>query len=163
VKALDSYSEDKAKDLFARFVKNQTWQDPTLTVLRAISSLDDEKFTNDARVKYMPSFVKSMWSPKLPPEFLANLKRLYTKSIEVTASMHRAGVPLLAGTDTTNPFCFPGFSLHDELVLLVEGAKLTPAEALRCATINSAKFLDREKDLGSVEKGKLADLVLLEA
>jgi imidazolonepropionase-like amidohydrolase len=163
VKALDGYSEEKAKALFARFVKNQTWQDPTLTVLRAISSLDDEKFTNDPRVKYMPAYVKTAWNPKLPAEFLADLKRLYKKSVEATAAMHQAGVPLLAGTDTTNPYCFPGFSLHDELTLLVDGAKLTPFEALRCATSNPAKFLGLEKDLGTIEKGKLADLVLLDA
>jgi imidazolonepropionase-like amidohydrolase len=76
--------------------------------------------------------------------------------------MGRAGVPILAGTDVLNPYCLPGFSLHDELALLVQ-AGLTPAAALRAATINPAVFLGRERDLGAIAKGKLADLVLLEA
>jgi imidazolonepropionase-like amidohydrolase len=70
-------------------------------------------------------------------------------------------VGLLAGTDVSNPYCMPGFSLHDELVLLVIG-RLTPLEALQAATLNPARFLGKEKDYGTVEEGKLADLVLLD-
>lgn len=76
--------------------------------------------------------------------------------------MHRAGVKILAGTDLGNPYVYPGFSLHDELALLVQ-AGLTPLEALQTATINPAKFVGKEKELGTIEKGKLADLVLLDA
>jgi len=76
--------------------------------------------------------------------------------------MGRAGVKLLAGTDSPMPWCYLGFSLHDELALFVR-AGLTPAEALRTATINPARFLGREKDLGTISKGKIADLVLLDA
>jgi imidazolonepropionase-like amidohydrolase len=68
----------------------------------------------------------------------------------------------LAGTDVLNPFCFPGFSLHDELALLVE-AGLTPMQALQTATLNPAIFLNATDSLGTVETGKLADLVLLDA
>ena len=78
--------------------------------------------------------------------------------------MHRAGVPVLAGTDEAwyQAYTYAGFSLHEELSLLVR-AGFTPAEALQSATIDPARFLGREKDLGSVGKGKLADLVLLSA
>lgn len=76
--------------------------------------------------------------------------------------MQKAGVGILAGTDTSNPLCMPGFSLHDELGLLVK-AGLTPMQALQTATLNPARFNNREKDLGTVEKGKIADLVLLDA
>jgi imidazolonepropionase-like amidohydrolase len=74
----------------------------------------------------------------------------------------RPGVPILAGTDTGNPFCFPGFSLHEELALLVI-AGLTPVEALRSATLNPAKFFGLDQTLGTIEQGKIADLVLLDA
>jgi imidazolonepropionase-like amidohydrolase len=57
---------------------------------------------------------------------------------------------------------FPGFSLHQELVLFQQ-AGLTPMQALQTATLNPAKFMGRTADLGTVEKGKLADLVLLDA
>ena len=78
--------------------------------------------------------------------------------------MHRAGVPVLAGTDTAwyQPYTYAGFSLHDELAQLVQ-AGLTPMESLQTATINPARFLGLEKDLGSVEEGKIANLVLLDA
>ena len=68
----------------------------------------------------------------------------------------------MAGTDTPNPYVFPGFSLHDELALLVQ-AGLTPMAALQAATLNFARFLNREKELGTVQQGKIADLVLLDA
>jgi adenine deaminase len=61
-----------------------------------------------------------------------------------------------------NPYCLPGFSLHDELALLVE-AGLTPMEALQTATHNPARFFGKEKEMGTVQAGKRADLVLLDA
>ena len=73
-----------------------------------------------------------------------------------------AGIPVLAGTDTSVAGVLLGVSSQAELALMVEGG-LTPAEALRTATINAAKFLSREKEQGTVEAGKLADLVILDA
>jgi imidazolonepropionase-like amidohydrolase len=70
---------------------------------------------------------------------------------------------MLAGTDSpVIPNVVSGFSLHDEMSLLVE-AGLTPLEALQTATLKPARFLKRSEDLGAVSKGKLADLVILEA
>jgi imidazolonepropionase-like amidohydrolase len=168
VKALDSYNDEKAKALFAKFAKNDTWQDPTLTVLRSLASRYDEEFCNDPRVKYMPVFLRSGWKPKagsskLSPEGLTAFKRTYKNASKLVQAMRKAGVQFLAGTDVTNPYCFPGFSLHDELALLVNECKFTPMEALQCATRNPARFLGQDKELGTVEQGKLADLVLLEA
>src|SRR5262249_11484503 len=92
-----------------------------------------------------------------------DLSRLiYKKHLELVGMMQRAGVEFLAGTDTANPYCFPGFSLHDELALLVD-AGLSPMAALQAATINPARFLGKANELGTIEKGKIADLVLLEA
>ncbi len=73
----------------------------------------------------------------------------------------QSGVPLLAGTQMEE-FITPGMSLHDMLYWVVD-AGLTPAEALRTATINPAVFLNKQKELGTVAVGKLADLVLLDA
>jgi imidazolonepropionase-like amidohydrolase len=92
----------------------------------------------------------------------ATAKKVFQKQLEIVGAMRKAGVPILAGTDTGNPFCFPGFSLHEELALLVI-AGLTPVEALRAATLDAVKFLGLEKTLGPIEEGKLADLVLLNA
>lgn len=75
---------------------------------------------------------------------------------------NHAGVRLIAGTDMGAFYVIPGFSMHDELQLMVE-AGLSPLEALQTATINPALFLDKEKEIGTIEKGRFADLVLLDA
>jgi imidazolonepropionase-like amidohydrolase len=166
---LETFSPDKAAALFARFKRNQTWQCPTLTVLRSVAFLDDPNFRNDPRLKYLPSSFSNQWDPTKDFRFKGRtaedfeLARLvFKKQLEVVGPMRRAGVESLAGTDVLNPYCFPGFSLHDELLLLVN-AGLTPMEALQAATLNPARFLGKESELGTVEKGKFADLVLLEA
>jgi imidazolonepropionase-like amidohydrolase len=90
-------------------------------------------------------------------------KKFVQMELDMTLAMFRAGVPFMAGTDTAaGVHIFPGFSLHDELGLFVR-AGLTPLQALQTATLNPAKFLGRLADMGTVEKGKLADLVLLDA
>lgn len=77
--------------------------------------------------------------------------------------MHNLGVVMLAGTQLNKESVgTPGFVLHDELSIFVKSG-LSPFEALKTATVNPAKFMRREKDLGTIEKGKLADLVLLDA
>ena len=76
--------------------------------------------------------------------------------------MHRAGMNVMAGTDVSNPYLYPGFSLHDELALLVK-AGFTPMEALQAATRNPAAFLGMLGSLGTIERGKFADFVLLTA
>jgi len=161
--ALETYDEKKAADLFARFVKNQTWQCPTLTVLRGSAYLGNESF-RDGRLKYIPRRLAERWSRRVPHRIGGDnaAKQVFQKELAIVGAMRKAGVPILAGTDTGNPFCFPGFSLHEELALLVI-AGLTPVEALQSATLNPAKFFGLDKTLGTIEQGKIADLVLLNA
>jgi imidazolonepropionase-like amidohydrolase len=80
----------------------------------------------------------------------------------IVAALHREHVLVLAGTDTPMPESYPGDSLHEELRLLVE-AGFTPAQALRAATLDPARFLGQDADSGTVAVGKRADLVLLAA
>ena len=166
---LETYSQPKAEALFADLKKNHTWQCPTLTVERSVAFLNDPSLTNDPRLKYMSRQIRSSWDPKADFRFKTRTaedwaleKRAFRKEIEVVGAMQHAGVDILAGTDTLNPYCFPGFSLHDELNLLVQ-AGLTPMQALQAATLNPARFMGRQTDLGTIETGKLADLVLLDA
>ncbi|MEX0893032.1 MAG: amidohydrolase family protein [Gemmatimonadota bacterium] len=79
------------------------------------------------------------------------------------AAMHRAGVPVLPGTDLAGVGLFPGWSLHDEVELLVEGGVLTPAEALRAATAEAARHAGRGQEVGTVAPGMRADLLVLRA
>jgi cytosine/adenosine deaminase-related metal-dependent hydrolase len=166
---LETFSTEKAATLLARLKRNHTWQCPTMTVLRSSALLDDPNFRNDPRLKYLPVQVKAWWDPATDFRFKARttedfaLARLvYQKQVELVGMMRRAGLEFLAGTDVGNPYCFPGFSLHDELGLLVQ-AGLTPMEALQSATLNPARFLGKEQEIGTVEEGKIADLVLLDA
>jgi imidazolonepropionase-like amidohydrolase len=168
--ALDSYDEATAQTLYATLKANRTYQTPTLTVLRALASLDDPAFTADPRVKYLPAYLTRVWKPEDMPkerrptaEALAARKAFYERSLKTVAALRAAGVPLLAGTDTTNPYCFPGFSLHDELELLVAKCGFTPLQALQLATTEPAKYFDRDKELGAVAPTMLADVVVLDA
>jgi imidazolonepropionase-like amidohydrolase len=152
-----------------RLAANGTWLVPTLTVLRSTSHLDDTTFASDPRTRYAPPQYIRMWTPQpgtpsgaVTAEGWALRRRLFARQLDIVGQMARAGVPILAGTDFGNPFIYAGFSLHDELALLVR-AGLTPAEALRAATLGPARYLDATDSLGTVAPGKLADLVLLDA
>lgn len=167
--AIRSFDAAQCQALFAQFRRNGTWQVPTLTVHRGMAFLNDGHFTSDARLAYVSGDVRYRWQPQndfrfrrwAPAEFELH-RGLFNADKQMVGLMFRAGVPLLAGTDAMNPFCFPGFSLHDELALLVESG-LTPLAALQSATIRPAEFLGRTEDLGLVAPGKRADLVLLSA
>ncbi len=166
---LATYDRRKAEQLFARFVKNQTWQVPTLEIKRVLSYVDDGSFYNDPRMKYIPAAELESWKPEnafflkyRTPEFIRVKKLLYEKEFDLVREMHRAGVKFMLGTDIPAYYAYTGFTVHDELALFVQ-AGFTPLEALQTATINPAKFLGLEKSLGTVEKGKIADLVLLDA
>jgi imidazolonepropionase-like amidohydrolase len=169
VATVDTFDDKKADALYAKFAKNGTWMCPTLTVLRAVAYIDDTNFRTDPRLSYIPGYlINGMWGgdafgyKSRTPEDKAGMKRVFQKSLEMVGAMHRAGVQIIAGTDTPNPFVFPGFSLHDELGLLVR-AGLTPMEALQAATRDAAKYLGIVDSVGTIEKGKYADLVLLDA
>ena len=155
--------------LYETLVRNGTWQVPTLTVLRAVATLDDTTQLADPRLRYIPRFVTASWNPARdvrfrarPPEYWPSARRAWAGQQAIVRNMLRANVPMLAGTDVANPYCLPGFSLHDELQALVRlGA--TPLRALRMATLDPARFLGATDSLGTVAAGKVADLVVLDA
>ncbi|MHC4587436.1 MAG: ankyrin repeat domain-containing protein [Planctomycetota bacterium] len=151
------YSEKKAAELFARLVKNGTWVCPTL-LPRAKGGGPD-----DPRLKYVPIFVRD-WQRKFYREHMTNREiwdvrqKFFEKNLAVVGAMNNAGVGLLAGTD----MYLPGLELQDELELLVQ-AGLSPMEALQAATYNAVKCLGLLDSMGTVERGKVADLILLDS
>jgi imidazolonepropionase-like amidohydrolase len=168
---LDTYDNAKAASLIAVFLKNHTWQAPTLVWERGGTLLDQRDLLHDARARYVPaSWKDGAWRrftddilKEQAREDLATRRRFVDKELEVVNAMHRAGVPFLAGTDTAAAvYVFPGFSLHEELQLFVQ-AGFTPLEALQTATLNAAEYFGTQRAMGAVEKGKVADLVLLDA
>jgi imidazolonepropionase-like amidohydrolase len=168
---LSTYDSKRAAALFALLAKNHTWQCPTLVWERGGNLIDHTDFASDTRAKYVPAYWKDVTWKRFTAEImhdfntddLATRRRFVEKELEVVNAMHRAGIPFLAGTDTPpGVYIFPGFSLHEELQRFV-AAGFTPMEALQTATLNPAKFLGMEDRLGTIAKGKLADLVLLDA
>ena len=119
-------------------------------------------------MKYVPRRVLERWKENAGQQASGATQREYVlrhglmeKSEHVVGEMQQAGVKILAGTDTAAPFVYPGFSLHDELALLVD-AGLTPLAALQAATRNAAQFMGQQAQRGTIEAGKTADLVLLD-
>jgi len=153
-------------ELLTHLAANGTWLTPTLAVLRTMASLARLRDEDDPRLQYMPRAIVAGWRTPFPgqasdmPEDIETREAFLARQLAVTGMAAAAGVGILAGTDTPNPFVYPGFSLHDELELLVQ-AGLSPREALAAATTAPAEFLGATDSLGAVAEGKLADLVLL--
>src|SRR5882762_2009051 len=167
---LNEYSEEKAAALMAKFKEKDVWQTPTLILLKsnAFPTLEDA-IPSDDRTKSIPAGTLANWKKShaeqmktLSPKDSELHAQLLQKSMDLVGQMQKAGVKILAGTDSPAPYVFPGASLHDELKLLVQ-AGLTPMEALQSATKNPAEFLHIEKDSGTIKTGKYADLLLLDA
>lgn len=168
LRAEATYDESKAAALFARFIKNGTWQCPTLVVNRSYAHFDDGNFMHPEWLKYVPSGARDFWKDfsennvkQRTAKIWDDAHREFPEELKLVGRMFRAGVGILAGSDVYNPYIFPGFSLHDELSLLVQ-AGLPPMAALQAATIGPARFMGQEQRRGTVEVGKVADLVLLD-
>jgi Amidohydrolase family/Domain of unknown function (DUF4440) len=167
--AFRSYSQEKCDRLLREFIRNGTWAVPTLSVYKTFGFLNDAELRSDTRMRYFGGEFRDWLGAKDDPRLKSwasadfELEReLFKQEQRLVGELFRSGVPLLAGTDTGNPYCFPGFSLHDELALLVE-AGLTPLAALQSATSNAAVFMNATDRYGSIARGKIADLVLLDA
>jgi imidazolonepropionase-like amidohydrolase len=167
---LESYSNEQAAALVEKFLRNQTWQVPTLILLRNDAYPTPETDpSHDTRRKYIPLQVLANWQKGVKDrdkgathETFSLRSQLMEASLRIVGKMNAAGVPIMAGTDTTAPFVFPGSSLHEELALLVQ-AGLTPMQALQAATKRPAEFLGKLQTQGTIEQDKVADLLLLDA
>src|SRR5262249_34092442 len=136
--AAASYDDTHARALFSKLAAHETWQCPTLTEEHNTASQDDPSLENDPRMQYVQPAAKKLWKAKPRPRGEYEFMRvLFGKKLALVGAMSQAGVPLLAGTDEFNPYCFAGFGLHDELGWLVK-AGLAPGDALRAATVSPA-------------------------
>jgi hypothetical protein len=160
-----TYSTEKAANLFQSLKKNGTWVTPTIASLDITSHPEAWKL-DDPGLDFVPPSLAKEWRSSFDDarmkERAAWLGRQAVNDWKLAGELYRGGIPLLVGSDSLDPFVFPGDSLHRELAELVE-AGFTPLEALQAATRGAAQFLGREKDFGTVEAGKTADLVLLDA
>ena len=157
---MDSLSGSQATALFDVFLANNAWLCPTLTTIFGL--IGDAELASDPRLKYFDSRTRSYWASTLENAGSAETRERYQHAVGIVGAMHKAGVNILAGTDTFEPYCMPGFSVHDELRRFVD-AGLRPIDALRTATYKPAEFFGMLGTVGTVEPGKLAELVLLDA
>ncbi len=169
-KLLNTQSLSRAFALNQEFVKNRTWQVPTFPVLVDLAFVTPKTdMADDPRMKCIPGKLRSIWAQGrkeqlngLTPETVALREEVVQKSLEAVGRMNAEGVRFLAGTDSAAPNVFPGSSLHEDLAYLVQ-AGLTPMQALQAATRNPAEFLGKLQTQGTIEPGKFADLLLLDA
>jgi imidazolonepropionase-like amidohydrolase len=143
---------------------------PTLYWERGEWLIEQTSAGPDPLSKYAPPVWKDRAWPMFSKDIaknwssdpFADRENFFKAELKMVGEMNRAGVPILAGTDTAAGVrVYPGYSLHEELALLVQ-AGLTPMEALQAATRNAGKYLELA-DTGTLESGKRADVVLLDA
>jgi imidazolonepropionase-like amidohydrolase len=169
---------EQKRDIFDALLRNDTHLVPTLVTNSAetlpfenvLAIVEDTEGALDSRNRYVSRAIRQRWietvavnsadTERPPPEVI---QQMMTGSNQFLAEARSAGVKMMAGTDVPTTGTFIGFSLHDELALLVGTYGMTPMEALRSATAIPAVFMGMDAEVGTIEVGKWADLVLLDA
>jgi imidazolonepropionase-like amidohydrolase len=166
---MQGFDPKLTKALAAIYIKNGTWQVPTLVARKAAAFLNQDMILKDPRLVYIGSDDRKRWAElrdrlnkSNPPDYWAMHLAAYQTEQNIARELHKDGVPMLGGTDFgDSPYVYPGIDLHDELAALV-GVGFTPMQALQTVTRNAAKFLGRS-DFGTLTQGNSADMVLLAA
>jgi imidazolonepropionase-like amidohydrolase len=170
---LSGRSKEQRAELLRQIAANGIAVTPTFVVGealltpydRAAAIFEDKQGKIEPRRKYLSGYLIEDWREQLSEKKDApsNLAQLIAARLRDMLELREAGVRLMPGTDTAVLLIFPGFSLHDELKLFVEHLGMTPMEAIISATRWPAEFFGMQSSLGTIEVGKIADLVLLEA
>jgi imidazolonepropionase-like amidohydrolase len=168
-RSVDTFSEERAVELAARFAADGTWQVPTLIRSRTSKLADAPEYAADPNLRYISGPTLADWRAatgrftELPAETRAAERDAFAVMLTLTKLFDDAGVRMLAGSDASGAgWEVPGFALHQEFDLLSE-AGLPPLRVLQMATLDAAEFLGTTATMGTVEEGKDADLVLLGA
>lgn len=134
--------------------------DPTLVFYELVGHPADTPIeTFEPGINHVaPELKNAMQTPGVPAQFAARAKSGFALFLAIVGLLHRNGIPIVAGTDQS----IPGYSLHREMELYVQ-AGMTPMEAIQAATLVPARALKMEKEVGTVEAGKRADLILVDA
>ncbi len=168
---IDEHDPARCADAMAAMAASETWWTPTLQVLRMSALADDPAFRDDPRRRYIPLMFRAgiwQWDADGAAARARNASgrhvdaELYRLAKDTVRQAHAAGVRLVAGTDAGDTYVFPGFAIHDELAELVHTG-LSPTDALQTATIDAARFAGMADAYGSIETGKVADMILLGA
>jgi len=167
---LNRYDAAREASIIQLIASKNVWQCPTLFWERGQWLVDAIDISHDPDLPYAPASWKTKSWPKFTASIIKDLdtdplavrQKFVDHELAIVKRLHARGVPFLAGTDTpAGVDVIPGPSLHHELQRFVD-AGLSPLAALQTATINPARFFDRTADLGTIDHGKLADLVVLD-
>jgi len=162
--AIDNYDSERCLRIIKKLAASEVFQTPTLT----INTFGSRRFYANPEwrenYQYLPEQTREAWqegSLDLAKEEITENDLIFDQwSLNLVNIMNQEGVKIIAGTDTPIGYLTPGYSLHKELELLFE-AGMTAKEVLRSATITPAEFLNIENKIGTIDKGKLADLLIL--
>lgn len=165
IKSLDTATALKNFNLLAQ---SGTGIVPTLYMSKTIAYLDQNNHERDTFLRYLGPQLKASYKWRIDRAALDDSFAIedrhyrFKKTAALIPLLKKAGVNIMAGTDAgyLNAFNYPGLSLHEELKLLVEYG-LTPAEALKASVVSGPAYFGLLEDYGSVDKGKIADLVIL--
>ncbi len=168
-KLVDDFDSNKAIELMQLMqVKNAYWT-PTLQTLKFEAYAHDERYLSNPNLKYITRVRKKLWwgmdaknnaAKNMTEPTKGVSENFYKSAMKQVELAHKIGVPIMTGTDVTDSYTFAGFSIHEELKELTK-CGFSNLEAIQSATIVPAKYVGKENIYGSIEKGKLADMVLL--
>jgi imidazolonepropionase-like amidohydrolase len=148
----------EAKKALEFLKEHHTVVDPTLALMEfftATTAKPPASFEPGVN-KVAPELAEQLTDVAPPTDRSGIGEKVFEKDLAIVGALHRAGIPVVAGTDQT----VPGHSLHREIELYVQ-AGFTPMEAIQAATIVPARAMGLEKESGTVEKGKRGDLILV--
>jgi imidazolonepropionase-like amidohydrolase len=168
-RVLGTYDDEKCRAFAAEVAASATWMVPTLTRLEAMELGNTPGLRDNPDLRYAPAAARTLWrdvgnefDAKLTPDQRKLLEELFQSQLRLTGVFNKAGVKMLTGTDFGGQWIVSGFSLHHEFDLLAQ-AGVSALRVLQMTTLDPARFLQREAVMGTVERGRNADLVLLEA
>ncbi|WP_413581060.1 amidohydrolase family protein [Bdellovibrio sp. HCB288] len=166
---IDTYSESKCKKLTETLVLQKSWQVPTLARNQAMMLADKSQYANNVDLKFVSRDQRAYWnevsakfSKTVKPVARETLRQLSAMDMKLVKLFDKQGVKMLTGTDLGGVWVVPGASLHEEFEQLAK-AGVSPLKVLQMTTLNGAEFLGKRSTMGTVEVGKNANLVLLDA
>jgi len=168
----------KFQSLASSLIKNETYECPTMVNLEYFVKLGEaakdslaglKLFKNNEKLTLTPTYFKAWWAAiknrnleNFKEEDYLGFKKRLAFNGQIINKLHDLGVKILAGTDVPNPYILTGISLHEELELFVNGG-MSPADALKTATLYPAQYFKHDTTLGLVAENFIADLVILDA
>lgn len=166
---VDTFDPVLAQKVYQKMAEKNVFVTPTIYIGQVLANILKTDHSKDKMLSYLGNGIIKTYQGRIDGAKRANANGgfLQAKTEKIFSAMvkpmYKAGINILAGSDcgANNSFIYPGESLHQELIYLVK-AGLTPQEALKTSMINGPKFFSKEKFYGSIEKGKISDLLILE-